>query len=381
MANLTRAIPTLPGSWYYDESQYARELAAVWYRDWVCVGREQELPRPGDYLLAAIGSQRVIVTRNAGGRVRAFHNTCRHRGSALCTEARGRFRNGRIVCPYHTWTYATSGELLATPGRIATPDFRPEDYSLYAVAVDTWAGFVFVSLADTPSETLEEFLGDEARMLRNWPLAEMVSVQTDRRTLRCNWKVFWENYSECYHCPRVHPELCKVVGTYASGFIDHTEDPTWVAAGPGDDGRPGLTPGHRTWAIGGETGLPDIPGLGAAERDAGMTFASFTASMFVIAHRDYARSVRLLPLGPETVELTVDWLLPQSSVGAGAAAFEKMFELSRLVIEQDGRVCELNQQGLRSRRHEHGVLMPQEHNLADFHRWLRERLERTEARS
>ena len=180
-----------------------------------------------------------------------------------------------------------------------TPDFRPEDYSLYPVAVDCWGGFVFVSLAAAPATALADFLGDEARLLRDWPLAEMVSVQTDRRTLACNWKVFWENYSECYHCPRVHPELCKVVGIYGKGFINHTEDPDWQPADEQDDGRPALAPGHRTWAIGGETGLPDIPGLAAAAQDAGMTFASFTASMFVIAHRDYARSVRLLPLGPE----------------------------------------------------------------------------------
>ena len=377
MATLTRVVPTLPGSWYYDESQYERELDAIWYRDWVCVGRAEELPRAGDYFLARIGTQRVIVTRDGGDRLRAFHNTCRHRGSALCTENRGRFRNGRIVCPYHTWTYSTAGELLATPGRVPTPDFRPEDYSLYPVAVDCWGGFVFVSLSATPADTLKNFLGDEARLLRDWPLAEMISVQTDRRTLACNWKVFWENYSECYHCPRVHPELCKIVGIYGKGFIDHTEDPDWTPADEQDDGRPALTPGHRTWAIGGATGLPDIAGLAEEEQAAGMTFASFTASMFVIAHRDYARSVRLLPLGPEAVELTVDWLLPRASANAGEAAFEKMFELSRLVVEQDGRVCELNQQGLKSQRHEHGVLMPQEHNLADFHRWLRERLART----
>ena len=214
-----------------------------------------------------------------------------------------------IVCPYHTWTYSTAGELIATPGRVPTPDFRPEDYSLYPVAVDSWGGFVFVSL-ETPATTLDEFLGDEARLLRSWPLAEMVSVQTEQRTLACNWKVFWENYSECYHCPRVHPELCKVVGIYGKGFIDHTEAPDWMPADEQDNGKPALAPGHRTWAIGGETGLPDIPGLAVEAQAAGMTFASFTASMFVIAHRDYARSVRLLPLGPELVELTVDWLLP-----------------------------------------------------------------------
>ena len=115
MTLLERTAASLPSAWYYDAAQYARELEAVWYRDWVCVARQEDLREPGDYLVAAIGEESVIVTRDREGRPRAFHNTCRHRGSQLCEAAGGRFAGGRIVCPYHAWSYALSGELLATP--------------------------------------------------------------------------------------------------------------------------------------------------------------------------------------------------------------------------------------------------------------------------
>ena len=96
--------------------------------------------------------------------------------------------------------------------------------------------------------------------------------------------------------------------------------------------------------------------------------------MFVIAHPDYVRSVRMLPAGPEAVDLVVDWLLLPEVAATHAEAFDKLFELGRIVVEQDGRVCEINQQGLKSRRHTRGVLVPQEHSLWEFHSWLRSRL-------
>jgi Rieske 2Fe-2S family protein len=374
MTLLDRTTATLPAAWYYDPAQYARELEAIWHRDWVCVGRLEDLPEPGDYFLAEVGNERLVVTRDRDGRPRAFHNTCRHRGSMLCTEPRGRFAGGRIACPYHAWSYALSGELLATPKMQLPSDFRREDYPLYAVNVGAWGGFLFVNLAGRPAATLAEFLGDEARNVERWPLDSLVSVRREVTTLACNWKVFWENYSECYHCPGIHPELCRVMPLFREGLLsdaDRRAAPADAAA----DARPRVAPGFVTWTLDGQTRLPLIEGPSAADRAPGVVFASFTASLFVVAHPDYVRSVRILPRGPERVELSVDWLLPPGIAEAHPEELARMCELGRLVVAQDGRVCELNQQGLHSRRHRAGVLMPQEASLYEFHEWLRARLE------
>jgi len=374
MTLLARTEPTLPSAWYYDPEQYTRELEAIWYRDWICVGRQEDLARPGDYVLAEIGNERLILTRDTLGRPRAFHNTCRHRGTVLCTTSRGHFANNRIVCPYHGWTYSLDGELLATPIRTEVEDFRREDYRLYEARVDSWGGFLFVNLSEAPAEPLCDFLGSEARNVAPWPLADLVSVQRDRSTLACNWKVFWENYSECYHCARIHPELCRLVPIYREGVLSYADRPSATSPDPADDPRPRVAPGMLTWTRDGRTTLPFIEGPDDASRALGMVFASFTANLYVVAHPDYVRSVRVAPKSPESIELTVDWLLPRGVAESHPDDIEHMLELGRLVIAQDGRVCELNQQGLRSRRHRHGVLVPQEHAVWQFHQWLRARL-------
>ncbi len=119
--------------------------------------------------------------------------------------------------------------------------------------------------------------------------------------------------------------------------------------------------------------LPPIDGLDRQAAADGMAFASFTASMFVVGHPDYVRSVRILPTGPESVELTIDWLLPGESSEVTASQLQHMLELGRRVIEQDSRACEINQRGLKSLSHRHGVLVPQEYAVHEFHQWLRER--------
>jgi Rieske 2Fe-2S family protein len=374
MTLLERTTESLPSRWYYDPAQHERELEAIWYRDWVCVGREEDLRESGDYFVAAVGDESLVVTRDRDRRLHAFHNTCRHRGSRLCTEPRGRFAGGRIVCPYHAWSYALSGELLATPKMELPRDFRREEHALYAAHVDTWGGFLFVNLDPRPSATLASFLGEEAGNVRRWPLAELVSVRREVSTLACNWKVFWENYSECYHCPGVHPELCRVMPLYREGLLSYEDSASPLPAGNATDNRPRVAPGFKTWTLDGQSQLPLIEGPDEHDRALGVVFASFTASLFIVAHPDHVRSVRIMPTGPEQIALTVDWLLAPGVAERHAEELERMFELGRLVVAQDGRVCELNQQGLRSRRHRAGVLMPQEHALADFHGWLRSRL-------
>jgi len=374
MTLLDRMTASLPAAWYYDPAQYARELEAIWYRDWICVGRLEDLTAAGDYFVVPVGGESLILTLDREGRPRAFHNTCRHRGSTLCATPRGRFAHGRITCPYHAWSYALSGELLATPKMDLPPDFRRDDYLLYGVHVDTWGGFLFVNLGERPSTPLLDFLGDEAGQVRRWPLADLVSVRREVTTLACNWKVFWENYCECYHCPGIHPELCRVMPLYREGVLSYSDSRRPLPPEAAQDTRPRVAPGLGTWTLDGQSKLPLIEGPDAADRALGVVFASFTASLFVVAHPDYVRSVRMLPCGPEQVELTVDWLLPTGVAERHPGELDKMAALGRLLIAQDGRACELNQQGLRSRRHREGVLMPQEQALHEFHEWLRSRL-------
>jgi len=366
---LPRVEPTLPASDYLDPDHHRHELEAIWYRSWVCVARSEELARDRDFLVSQIGDQRVLVCREGEDRLHAFLNTCRHRGAELCSEPKGRLRGRSIVCPYHGWTYALSGELLGARHQLAQEEFRKEDYPLHRVAVGEWAGFVYVNLLAEDAPPLADAVGEGAAKLAKWPLSNLRIGERLVSEVACNWKIFWENFSECFHCPGVHPELCELVPTYARALIDAADDPD--PAAPSSHGAP-LAPGAETWTLDGASQLPPLPGLGPDELAAGQTFAVQLPTMFVIAHRDYVRSVRVSPLGVDRTELVVDWLFDPEALARPDFDLARCVELGRRVVEQDARVCERNQRGLRSMRFEHGVLVAQEYGVHEFQSWVRE---------
>ena len=134
-----------PRAFYTDPAYFERELDALFRSMWICAGRAEEIARPGQFVLRDVAGDSVIVTRSPDGRVHAFHNVCRHRGTRLCTEATGQF-SGSIQCPYHAWTYGLDGRLVGAPHMDEVPHFRKEDYPLHRVAVEIWDGHLFLNL-------------------------------------------------------------------------------------------------------------------------------------------------------------------------------------------------------------------------------------------
>ena len=365
---LDDVTPTLPSHYYYDEGHYRTEIHQIWLRQWLCVARVDAISNPGDYQVVEVGDQSVVLTRDKDSQLRAFHNTCRHRGSILCEHARGKFRGQRIVCPYHSWTYSLSGELIATPFRLEGGSFDNTQFSLYDVAVSEWGGFVFINLDENATPLGESTLADTPAKLANWNLGETVTAHTTEVDIACNWKVFWENFSECYHCPKVHPELCRIVPQFREGMATSN-----VVREPNDISSP-LADGAVTWSVGGKTDLPWFEGLTEREQQQGQAFGIFHPSGYVVAHVDYARVVHLLPIGPEKTRLTVSWMVPPQTLEHVEFSLDKLIELGEVVVREDGHACELNQRGLRSNRHKTGVLVPQEIFVHEFHQWVRKQL-------
>src|SRR5262245_46972386 len=201
------------------------ERDAVFSHSWVCVGYTSQLREPGATLVTTVGDQPILLTCDRSGAINAFYNVCRHRGSLL-VEANGSQKTGLqtvLRCPYHSWGYSLSGELLGAPyfangepladsAACATCDmkaFRKEDYGLLRVPVATWGCFVFVNL-DPNARSLAEWLGDLPRRLTSYPLDELRLVKRKRFDLEANWKLVAENFMEYYHLPWVHPELNTV---------------------------------------------------------------------------------------------------------------------------------------------------------------------------
>jgi Rieske 2Fe-2S family protein len=368
----------LPADAYFDPRQYERELQRIWYRNWVYVGRSSDLNRARGFRTFEIGDQRILLVRDEQRVLQGFYNTCRHRGAALCREPEGMLRAGTIVCPYHAWVYNLQGDLLRTSSKAHASGFDVADFPLYRISVKEWNGFIFVALNDRPPP-FEKVFDLPLNRLDAWPLEELVVGHVLSKTMQSNWKIFWENYNECLHCPGVHPQLSQLVPIYGRGLMEERDDPQWRAhaADPNPKFKGGLRSGAATWSLDGKTTGVPFPGISDADRKAGYVYMTGLPSVFLVGHVDYVRAVRLLPLGPELTELRVEYLFSPQTLADPQFDLRNVVDFTNRVMTEDAQVCELNQLGLRARPHIRGVVMPEEYAVRQFHEWLRAELART----
>jgi Rieske 2Fe-2S family protein len=368
---LTQPEPTLPSSWYFDPAHHLREMADIWYREWLCVGRAEDLAAVGEFRSFAIGDQNILLLRGDSG-LRAFHNTCRHRGSRLVFQERGRLASKVLTCPYHAWTYSLSGELLRTPYAVACPGFDKGGHGLFPVALENWRGFIFINLAPDPVPFAQAAAAAGQR-LANWPLEGLVTGHRETLHLACNWKIFWENFLECYHCPGVHPGLSKLVPIYGRGIVGPHEDPEAERHKHDSDPRwrGGVRAGAETWSLDGKAQGPGFAGLSAAELKRGVTFQVWRPTGYMVGHVDYVRSVRVRPLTVVTTALDVDFLFDPETLATPGFDKDKIVAFALGVIQEDGAACEGNQAGLRALPFATGTLMPQEQGVKGFQDWVR----------
>lgn len=373
---LTRMERSLPASWYLDEDHFQRELRAIWYRQWIYVDRADSLPSPGDYRLVSIGDQRIILLRDASGTFRAYHNTCRHRGAELLAEPCGNIARN-IVCPYHGWSYGQDGTLQRAPSSFRQAGFDEAELGLYPVAVEEWRGLLFINL-DPEAPPVAEGMDFKGQALANWPLEALRCGHEFREEIACNWKVFWENFNECLHCPGIHPELSDLVPLYRRRLMEVKDDPQWQQhqAAADERFRPGLREGALTWSADGQPCDSPFPDLSPEEVQRGHTFEVLLPTMFMVGHIDYVRVVRLTPLSVDRTELRAQWFFREETLARDDFRASEFANYARLVLRQDARAAEMNQRGLRCIAHDHGVLMAEEYEVLAFQRWVIEQLAR-----
>ena len=374
---LKKIEKSIPNRYHYDPDHHKRELDVFWYRMWINVCRAEEVAKPGDFLVVPIGEQSVVVTRDREGTLRAFHNTCRHRGSILCANEKGRFKSNSIVCPYHAWTYSLDGKLIATPYQLETSDFDISNYSLYDVAIDQWGGFVFINLAGRDAEPLEDYLRPFPEALANWHLEDARIGFRWVQEIKANWKLWHENFYECYHCPGIHPELRRIVPVFRYGVtLSELEHDKWA-----EPQYAALAPGCVTWTMDGQLSGPAFEHLNEAEREGPKGQSTFGAdpirlNFFLQAFPDYVHSQRFRPTSPTTIEVIWDYLFEPSTMELPDWDAKKAYELWQITNLQDAQNVEWQQAGLisGSRVHEYSVFVPQESKPHRFNQWVLEHL-------
>ena len=352
----------MPASWYRDPGHYQRELEVFWFGRWIAVAREEEIANAGDWRVVRVGTQSLVLVRTERDEMRAFHNTCRHRGSVLCTEEKGNFPRGRIVCPYHAWTYDLAGRLVATPRRMETPDFRLEDFPLYEVAAAAWGGFVFVNLGRNPVP-LTAVIGERVKRYERYPLRDLRIGKRIVLDVEANWKLIAENFSECFHCPSVHPEFCRIVTAYQDAGA-------WGLRGT-PESKPEYKSGAATLTLDGTARLAAFPALNEEEKRRLYKADMLPPNLFLNVQPDYINSHMMFPTGPQSVRIVYDWLFEARHLPLAEADLQHYVALWDITNRQDAQNCEWQQQGLQSREFRHGVYVPQEFDVHRFAEWVR----------
>ncbi len=346
---------TLPQPFYTDPEFHELDLKGVFERRWIFAGLECELPVPGQYLVLSIARSSIVVLRDNAGKISAFFNTCRHRGSTICAPGRGKART--LTCPYHQWTYNLEGKLVHAGEMQA--EFDRSGIGLKPVALATFEGMVFVCLADDPPD-FSEFSATLGPWLTPHNLASAKLAWSEDIVINANWKLVIENSRECYHCAARHPELTR---TFFLRFDTRSTDPlvleharkcreaglrTGEAEGVDFElSRMPLTGGALTLSMDGKPVSAKRLG-NAPEGEIGSMRWFHFPSMFAHVLGDYAFVFRALPLAVDRTLVTSNWYVSGDAEEGRDYDREKLRELWSITNDQDRDLCERNQEGIRS---------------------------------
>ncbi len=211
-----RELPVVrvPLERYTSREFHDLEVEKLWKRVWQFVCREEEIPEPGDHMVYEIAEIQILVVRGHDRKIRAFANSCLHRGRAL-KDCAGRSEN--IRCPFHGWTWNLDGSMKELPCRWDFPHVDRDEYRLPEYRTGTWAGFVFVNM-DPEAPSFESYLGDLPRHFERWDLAKRYKEAHVAHLMHCNWKVAQEAFMEAYHVVATHPQILAGIGDSNSQY-------------------------------------------------------------------------------------------------------------------------------------------------------------------
>jgi glycine betaine catabolism A len=353
-----RPRPTLRGTDYTSLEVYDDEREKIWWGDWVCVGRAEEVPNPGDYMTRDIAGESIFIVRNAQDELHAFYNVCSHRGTKFVDDGAGHVRRA-FKCPYHAWTYDLDGLLIGTPNVKEDEYFDRSEFPLHRVHVDHYAGFVFVNMATEPKRTMMEALTQGAETITAFERFKMDELRIGVRLVYevdANWKIVVENYNECLHCPTIHPELVQVVPLFRFGEV-WDEDIR-------DDGNR-MVEGATSFTATGKSSLPPLPGLEPEDHD--MYYGTYEfPNLMLNLHPDCAMYYIGYPKGPNHTKVVSEYLFRPETIADPNFAPEPVVEFWDTISKQDWSVCARAQTGVGSRAFTTGVYPRQDRFLYWF---------------
>ena len=327
----------LPRAAYVDPAVFEWEKRHMFGGGWVCVGRSDQVATPGDMHAEPVGTGSVLLTRAEDGVLHAFANTCRHRGHELL-PCGASTQQKVIICPYHSWTYALNGDLRAAAGFKHRPGFVTAEWGLVELPVAEWHGLVFVD-ESRQAEPLAAGLGSLDELIAPYELERLVVAGQHTYDAAANWKILTENYHECYHCPLIHPELCKVSPPKSGENL--SAPGIWVG------GWMDLRDGMATMSLDGSSRGVPLRGLDATTLRS-VLYVGIFPNVLVSLHPDYVMVHRLIPLAPNRTKIECTWAFAPESLAQPGFDPGYAVEFWDITNQQDWHACESVQRGLSS---------------------------------
>jgi Rieske 2Fe-2S family protein len=349
------ASRNLPQAVYTAPEIYDWEMRHIWEAGWVNAGRAEQLARPGDCAAIRVGADGILLTRGEDLKLRAFYNTCRHRGHELlapgaCAHVLG------IRCPYHAWTYELDGRLRFAPRTGDLPGFNPAEHGLIPARVEEWHGWLWVN-ASGDAPPLAEWLGELDELVRPFEPERLRIAVEKSYDVSANWKLVHENYHECYHCTSIHPQLCKV--SPPDSGVNATRPGAWIG------GRMDLMDFAATMSLDGHSGGVPLRGL-PAEKLRTVDYYGVVPNVFLSLHPDYVLTHRLEPVAHDRIRIHCQWLFPPEALEKPGFSPQYAFEFWDVTNYQDWRALEGVQRGVSSRGYRPGPLTMKEDAVHRF---------------
>jgi phenylpropionate dioxygenase-like ring-hydroxylating dioxygenase large terminal subunit len=357
---------TLPPVLYTSEDVLAFERETVFAKEWLCVGRAERIPNPGDWFTVTITGEPLIVLRDKEGEVRCLSAVCQHRAMQVC---QGEGNSSTFKCPYHHWIYGQDGRLLGAPAMERTEGFDKSEWGLPQMQVEQWMGFVFVNL-DPDAAPLAPTLERYSTYLTNYHLADAVCPGTfTLEDMPWNWKVMFENFNDGYHANRLHQYVQDFCPSNLSAFPEPwTDDSNVIFRTSGYthiDG--GFNATHRVI-------MPVFPDLTDEERSRS-TFALIPPTLCFGTAPDQCFFFLVRPKTAQTIDIEIGYLFHPSALDD--PLFEEKVVLSdagvQVFVRQDQDATTKVQRGLNSRFAPRGRYSWQEESHVQFNRWLVQR--------
>jgi len=346
----------LPPAAYTSAEVFAWERQHFFGGGWTCAGHSARLPAPGDQLAVATGAGSAVLVRGEDGTIRAFANTCRHRGHELlpCAPATSSsaVQAKAIVCPYHSWVYSLSGELRGAPGY---RDLAAKDWSLRALPAVEWHGLIFVDGSGGAAGPLP--LAKLDPLVAPYEPSRLVVAATHTYDAAANWKILSENYHECYHCPTIHPELCSVSPPHSGE--NYASSGAWIG------GWMELRDGAVTMSLDGHSGGVPLRGL-SGDGLRTVIYVGIFPNVLLSLHPDYVMTHVLVPQAANRTVIECSWAFAPEAVAAEDFDPSYAVDFWDLTNRQDWSACESVQRGLGSPFASPGPLSPDEDAVYSF---------------